>query len=528
MNFILFSDISETTINKGLGLPEYSYYFVLKSFHTALSELGTVTIVQHPETEVDALFEVCQQRDEECLFLSFSPPNKTLVDLKCPTISVFAWEYSNIPTEQWDEDLRNDWRTVFACHGRTIALSGYTVRAVQDAMGVDFPVLGVPTPLWNQFSGARERLGPVIVGAKTTISLRGTVLDSRQLNLSPDFLISRIPAPVVTVEQQVEIALPLPTDTELLQSAAVPAKTLGYRLEVTKRLLLDWYREVIRDLMPLWFAKLLAVSGRKIIALVRHEVKREVPPPEVPEPIQEEVPELIQEEVPEPIIQPEPPEVEMSLGGVVYTSVFSPKDGRKNWFDMVTAFCWTFRDVEDATLVLKMNAGDLSSYQPTLITLLSQLSPFKCRVVTVHGFLDDATYEQLIGATTYYVNTSLCEGLCLPLLEFMSCGKPVIAPGHTAMEDYIDESVAFMIKSGLEHNVWPHDPRDLFRTLRYRLDWSSICTAYWDSYQMARNAPQEYQKMSNRVLERLQSYASVAVVKEKLQNFFQQTNSRNV
>ena len=37
-------------------------------------------------------------------------------------------------------------------------------------------------------------------------------------------------------------------------------------------------------------------------------------------------------------------QVELSLDGVIYTSVFNPYDGRKNWRDMIGAFCATFRD----------------------------------------------------------------------------------------------------------------------------------------------------------------------------------------
>ena len=47
----------------------------------------------------------------------------------------------------------------------------------------------------------------------------------------------------------------------------------------------------------------------------------------------------------------------------------------------------------------------------------------------------------------------------MPLMEFMSAGRPVIAPRHTAMADYIDESSAFIVASSPEHNVWPDDPR---------------------------------------------------------------------
>ncbi|MQR02595.1 glycosyltransferase [Glaciimonas soli] len=542
MNFILYSDIGESTIDKSLGLPEYSYYFVLKAFRTVLAGLGTVTLVQHPASEVDPLFKACQLRGEECVFLSFSPPNKTLIDLECPTVSVFAWEYSNIPDEQWDNDLRNDWRVVFASHGKAITLSSYTARTVKDAMGEAFPVLAVPAPLWEQYAGARARFGHILPPKKSTIVLRGTVIDSHLLGLSADGLIAHLTIPDVQAETEEEpqpaivASLPEPILESIAEQvpetipephAPVQVKNLRYRLAVTKRHLLTWYREALRDLLPLWLAKTVAVTGRSgytlgraivgmpVIKMPPQPLAIELPPLEVEAQVETVAP----APVPAAVVVLEP-EVVVNLEGVIYTSILSPKDGRKNWFDMVTAFCWTFRDVDDATLVLKMNERDLSMYHNTLLTLLSQLAPFKCRVVTLHAYLDDATYEELIGATSFYVNTSLCEGLCLPLMEFMSCGKPVIAPIHTAMEDYIDDGAAFIVKSSLEHNVWPHDPRDLFRTLRYRLDWESICTAYKDSYRVAKQQPEKYLAMSEHAMARQVSYCSRAVVKEQLSNFF--------
>ncbi|GAC1335065.1 MAG: glycosyltransferase [Collimonas sp.] len=528
MNFILYSDIGESTIDKSLGLPEYSYYFVLKAFRAVLAELGTVTLVRSPETEVDPLFEECRQRGEDCVFLSFSPPNKTLINLQCPTISVFAWEYSNIPDEIWDDDARNDWRVVFARHGRAITLSSYTARTVKNAMGPAFPVLAVPAPLWEQYASARARFGGTLPATKSTFLLRGTVIDSHLLGLSADGLIAHLTAPEIPApaeESLPVIAQPL-TKTEAPLSVPVPVaeKNLRYRLAVTKRHLLTWYREALRDLLPLWLAKTVAVSGRSGYTLGRAIVGRPLaktqPLPTAPASLPVET----IADVPAPAAAlaaaAREPEAVVNLEGVIYTSILSPKDGRKNWFDMVTAFCWTFRDVEDATLVLKMNERDLSVYHNTLLTLLSQLAPFKCRVLTLHAYLDDAAYEELIGATSFYVNTSLCEGLCLPLMEFMCCGKPVIAPVHTAMEDYIDDGAAFIVKSSLEHNVWPHDPRDLFRTLRYRLDWESICTAYKDSYLVAKQQPEKYIAMSEHAMARQASYCSGAVVKEQLRNFF--------
>ncbi|WP_211470171.1 glycosyltransferase [Collimonas humicola] len=541
MNFILYSDIGENTINKSLGLPEYSYYFVLKAFRTVLQELGTVTVVRQPETEVDPLFDACRERGEECIFLSFSPPNKTLIDLRCPTVSVFAWEYSNIPDEQWDEDVRSDWRNVFGRHGRAITLSSYTARIVREAMGPTFPVLAVPAPLWEQFAAPRARFGSSLPPAQSQLQVRGIVIDSHVLGLSADGLIAHVTFPQASdeLDEPDEAPLPPPVQPEPAPEPAAPppqpepaapAKNLRYRLAVTKRHLLTWYREAVRDLLPLWLARAVALGGRGgntvARAIMGYESRAHAPvqQPLPPEPQAQQqaapaAPPAAATVAPEP---PQEPAVGVNLEGVVYTSILSPKDGRKNWFDMVTAFCWTFRDVEDATLVLKMNERDLSLYHNTLLTLLSQLAPFKCRVLTLHAYLDDATYEELIGATSFYVNTSLCEGLCLPLMEFMSCGRPVIAPRHTAMEDYIDDGAAFIVKSSLEHNVWPHDPRDLFRTLRYRLDWESICNGYAESYQIAKQHPEKYLAMGRHAIARMQAYSAGAVVKEQLRDFFQQ------
>ena len=61
--------------------------------------------------------------------------------------------------------------------------------------------------------------------------------------------------------------------------------------------------------------------------------------------------------------------VETQVDGVVYVSVFNPKDGRKNWHHLITAFCWAFREVDDATLVLR---------SPTTICLFITLRCSTC------------------------------------------------------------------------------------------------------------------------------------------------------
>ena len=87
--------------------------------------------------------------------------------------------------------------------------------------------------------------------------------------------------------------------------------------------------------------------------------------------------------------------VETTVDGVIYVTVFNPQDGRKNWHQLITAFCWAVRDTPDATLMLKITQGDLASYYSELMTLLAQLTPFACRVVVM--------FPRLLATTSWLV-----------------------------------------------------------------------------------------------------------------------------
>jgi glycosyltransferase involved in cell wall biosynthesis len=213
------------------------------------------------------------------------------------------------------------------------------------------------------------------------------------------------------------------------------------------------------------------------------------------------------------------PEARVTVSGLVYTSVLNPMESHKNWIDLVTAFCWAFRDTSDATLILKMVHHEMTAYWSNLVRELSQLSPFKCRVVALQGYLEDPEYEKLIAATSFYVNSSNCEGACRPLMEFMACGKPAIAPAHTAMADYIDDSIAFVLRASLALSVWPQDPRELFRTTDYRLHWESLLDAFRESYRLAKDTPEYYSAMAVRARRKMQDFYSIPVISQQLRHF---------
>ncbi|MCF4995274.1 glycosyltransferase [Pseudomonas syringae] len=501
MNFILYSDVNDASISQSLGRAEYSYYFVLKAYRPVLESLGRVHVVSSI-AEVDPLYRQLLAAGEDSLFLSFTPPQKTPDDLECPTICVVAWEFDSIPDEEWDNDPRQNWTRMLARQGRVITLSSHTAGAIRRAMGDEFPVLVLPTPLWERFADIRERHVSAPVNRGATLAIKGCIFDSRALGLSADDL---LPKPL-TAEQLAEIEALRPPPLTLKRRFIIARHYLHLwignpqRREPASRVkyLHHWYWEGIRDLVSdtahAWLAQRLpAIAGV-------HEV-----------PVAETL----------PLDLPDTSNVvETTVDGVVYVSVFNPRDGRKNWHHLVTAFCWAFRETADATLVLKITQNDLASYYTELMTLLAQLSPFACRVVVMHGYLDDEQYARLYEAASFYVNASRCEGLCLPLMEFMSSGKPVIAPNHTAMEDYIDGAVAFVVASSEELTIWPQDTRIVYRTLRHRPDWGSLKNAYEASYRMAKNQPEDYRQMSVAAIERMNSYCGFAPVQQRMADFF--------
>lgn len=507
MNFILYSDINDSSISQSLGRPEYSYYFVLKAYRPVLESLGRVHVVSST-AEVDPLYKQLLAAGEDSLFMSFTPPQKTPNDLECPTICVVAWEFDSIPDEQWDNDPRQDWTQMLARQGRVITLSSHTARAIRRAMGEDFPVLVLPTPLWENFADIRSRHTSVPISAGSTLDIKGCIFDTRTLGLNADALIPVVPTAEERAALEAELEALKPPPLTLKRRFVIARHYLRmWRLDKGKSLpvpvhrthfLSQWYWEGVRDLLSQtaherladWLA---AIAGPQTMA--------------VPEPEPRQWPDTTAQ-------------VETQVDGVVYVTVFNPRDGRKNWHQLITAFCWAFRETSDATLVLKITQSDLSSYHDELMTLLAQLSPFACRVVVMHGYLDDPQYARLYAAASYYVNASRCEGLCLPLMEFMASGKPVIAPDHTAMEDYIDERVAFVVKSSEELTIWPQDTRIIYRTLRYRPDWGSLKTAYENSYRLAKEQSLEYQRMSLAAVERMHDYCAFAPVQKRMAGFF--------
>ncbi|HBX55225.1 glycosyltransferase [Pseudomonas sp. UBA2684] len=509
MKILVYSQVNAANIASSLGLPEYSYYFVLRDFLPALRRLGDVEIIETPELQVDRLYDQACAAGERCVFLSFTPPHKTPLTLRCPTVSVFAWEFDSIPNEPWLDELNQDWRYVLSKCGLGITHSELTVQAVKTELGKNFPIISVPSPVWDKYQGLREQSSALPLVCPLRIEVRsGVVLDTHDVALEPympglDAVANAVKA--ARAQERPASSTGGTSDALLIQ----PFRQQS-RLRVSRRYLGEWYLRCVRDrLLP---------SPRPATAtaltLVSEDKTKHLEPCNTVEP----------KLLPKSGLTPQTQEWDLApcsfeLSGVVFTALFNPYDGRKNWVDMLTAFCAAFKDTPDATLLFKLGHHEYQSALNDMLMCMARMPAFRCRVVLLQGFLEGPEFDSLIRASAFVINASHGEGQCLPLMEFLSCGKPAIAPQHSAMRDYIDEDVAFIVDSWLDASAWSHDPRLAYRTCRHQIDWASLVKAYSDAYACMTDDPERYARMSAAAVERMRGHCSVEIASERLRTF---------
>lgn len=186
MLFLLYTQCDSIASDTPARFAQSSSGLMLQEFSLALEQFGPVQLVQDPASEVDTIYRECMQRGESCLFFSFTQPHEVPLSLECPTICVFPWGFDTIPDETWNENPANDWRQVFDKHGRTICLSQQAARAVQNAMGADFPVLVLPVPVDDCANSVVEGTARDAVIGSTTIAASGNLIDSKLYAVSAE------------------------------------------------------------------------------------------------------------------------------------------------------------------------------------------------------------------------------------------------------------------------------------------------------------------------------------------------------
>jgi glycosyltransferase involved in cell wall biosynthesis len=437
-----------------LGFADYSYGFVVRLLTPVLERLGYWRQVIAPES---CLVHAAAQAIEEGfrpVHLAVMPVHAAYLTPAVPTILFPFWEFPRIPDRDFGWETRQNWARVARRASLIVTACEMTAKSFRHT-GVGCPVEVIPVPV----ADGAFRVPP----------------------WSPDFTWQMTCRHVSWGGPQVDPGEP-PAPDPIPPPGKLPVWSAGVK---------DRYQRYIRPWLPPQAQHWVSQSKRAALQALRRRR------PVVVEPL--------------PRLRP----TRLELSGLVYTSVFNICDLRKNPRDMLTAFLLAFRDRPDVTLVLKLAATPDTEFHR--IEYFRQLYlgcgiEHQCRVVVITDYLSDDELLGLFRATTFYVNTSRAEGACLPLQQALACGRPGIAPAHTAMADYMDDRVGFVVASQPEPTHWPHDPQKRIETSWQRLVRSDLRDQYLHSAELAESRRVEYEAMAASAHRRMKNYASADVV----------------
>lgn len=207
---------------------------------------------------------------------------------------------------------------------------------------------------------------------------------------------------------------PLPPDHMDLE---LPGKHMGAFFWETDRVPERW-RDTLNRLDEIW------VPSRFLLDVLRRSGV-ETPAAYVPLPVDTE------------LYRPGPKRLGIDPTWTVFLYV-GTWDSRKRPDVLVRAFTKAFRASDRAVLLLKCYmTGDPSRDQPLLDRWIDEARRSDAHIRGLGGVFSEAQMLDLYRGASAFVTASRGEGYCLPAVQAMSCGKPVIATAWSAFADFV-------------------------------------------------------------------------------------------
>ncbi len=128
------------------------------------------------------------------------------------------------------------------------------------------------------------------------------------------------------------------------------------------------------------------------------------------------------------------------VGGTIY---------RKGIDILLQAYLRAFTNNDDVCLVIKDLGGDSFYKGQTAKELIEsiQAQQHSPKIVYIDSLLSDDEMAELYRSCDVFVSAYRGEGFCMPALEAMACGLPVIVTDGGATDDFVDSSVGMTIAS---------------------------------------------------------------------------------
>jgi glycosyltransferase involved in cell wall biosynthesis len=446
-----------STEGKNLGTAGYSYDFVAKLFSELLSRWGKVIPVPNPEANLELAAEQARSEGLEPIHVSFLPFQDVVLCQSAPNVVVPAWEFPDIPNQVLNGDERNDWIGMSNKCDMVIVGGPFTVDSFRRG-GVEKPIRVVPVPT----SDGYFQVPAWKQGQTRVVNCRAFWPDRRNFEET--------------------------------------RSTYGRK---------DCLRDARHSMRHMIRALNKFVAGPENYEKVSEALKKRR--------IERRKRQGRLSRGPEQMSLSIPSTPELELSGIVYTSIFNPDDGRKNWSDMLNAYLVALADCEDATLVFKLITRRRDAVEWVIRYYQDRDIPHRCKVAFVVDFLSEKQMQDLAAASTYYLQTTRAEGNCLPLMNFLAAARPGISPDHSALGDYFDDYVGWVVRSSQEPAAWPHDPYLRLRTTWGRMDWTSVRDCIRESYDVAKHDSAHYMQLAKQSRQRMQNWASNEAVWKRLE-----------
>ncbi len=454
---ILTSYLSQSPRGQRLGAPGYSYDIVARLFLPLLERWGEVVPAPRDPGGIESAIRAARRRGLQPIQLSFLPFQDVYLTASAPNVVFPFWEFPDVPAEAFDGNARNNWVAMANRCDLLLVCGQFTVEAFQRA-GIRTPIRVVPVPTPDEYF----RIPRWSADKITHLACPAYVF----------------PNPDVAPQQLWDAPDAEHHDDHRPSRPSFKRELLG-KLRVT-------YRRLMKPLIP----------------PVVHEAMRHRVRPIGYDPWRSYLWSCRREQ--------------FELSGIVYTSIFSPHDGRKNWQDLLSAFVLALRDRPDATLIVKLIAKERLTVEKVLHYYRTLGLAHRCKVVFVTDYLSAEQMLELARASAYYLTTTRAEGCCLPLLNYLAAGRPGVAPCHSAIGDYFGPEMGFIIGSSRERTIWPQDRRIRFKTTWHRLEWPSVVEQIRSSYELARDDGAGYETLAAAARTRMTQWVAAESVWPRL------------
>jgi hypothetical protein len=455
---LLTSYQTGATRGKNLGVPGYSYDLVAQLFVPLLARWGEIIPVARESSALEAATREARRRGLDPIHVSFLPFQDFCPAPSVPNVIVPAWEFPDAPDHVFDGNPRNDWLAASRQCDLILVGGQFTVETLQRA-GIRTPIRIVPVP-------------------------------------TPDAYF-RIPA------WQADRTIHIPYPAYVFPHPDVPASALWDAPEInveeengTTLAAPGRWRDAMRSTYSQYVKPLVPPTAHTWIKVLARKVGRNA-----------------WERYVDSCRRPH-----VDLSGVVYTCIFNPGDGRKNWEDLFSGFIWGLRDRDDAALVVKLITEEQIWIERILMYYRRLGLAHRCKVVLLTEYLQPEHMLDLVRASTYYLTTTRAEGNCLPVMNYLAAGRPCVAPCHTALSDYFTHEMGFIVETHPEPAIWPHDSRLRFRTTWGRIVWPSLVEQLRRSYHVAHHERSTYDALGVCGQRKMAQWASAESVWPRLRS----------